>query len=62
MRQLTGKGTPRGWQGYSADAVLALLRFATAILAQIGARVAGQSLETPARPTLVRIFILLSAD
>ena len=62
MRQLTGKGTPRGWQGYSADAVLALLRFATAILAQIGARVAGQSLETPARPTLVRIFILLSAE
>jgi hypothetical protein len=31
-------------------------------LAQIGARVAGQSLETPARPTLVRIFILLSAE
>jgi transposase len=62
MRQLTGKGTPRGWQGYSADAVRALLRFATAILAQIGARVAGQSLETPARPTLVRIFILLSAE
>jgi transposase len=62
MRQLTGKGTPRGWQGYSADAVRALLRFATAILAQIGDRVAGQSLETPARPTLVRIFILLSAE
>ena len=62
MRQHTGKGTPRGWQGYSANAVLALLRFAMAILAQIGARVAGQSLETPARPTLVRIFILLSAE
>lgn len=62
MRQHTGKGTPRGWQGYSADGVLALLRFAMAILAQIGARVARQSLETPARPTLVRIFILLSAE
>jgi transposase len=62
MRQHTGKGTPRGWQGYSANAVLALLRFAMAILDQIGARVAGQSLETPARPTLVRIFILLSAE
>ena len=62
MRQHTGKGTPRGWQSYSADAVLALLRFAMAILAQIGARVAGQSLETPARPTLVRILILLSAE
>ncbi len=40
MRKLWGKGTPRGWQGYSADAVLALLRLWAAILAQIGARVA----------------------
>ena len=34
MRKLWGKGTPRGWQGYSADAVLTFLRFWMAILAQ----------------------------
>ena len=34
LRKLLGKGTPRGWQGYSADAVLALLRLAMALLAQ----------------------------
>jgi transposase len=26
MRKLLGKGTPRGWQGFSADAMLTLLR------------------------------------
>jgi transposase len=34
MRQRTGKGTPRGWQGYSADACLLFLRLWTALLAQ----------------------------
>jgi len=32
MRQLLGKGTPRGLQGLSADALLALLRLWIAIL------------------------------
>src|SRR5260370_25174454 len=32
MRQLLGKGTPRGLHGLSADAVLALLRLCIAIL------------------------------
>jgi len=32
MRQLLGKGTPRGLQGFSADALLALLRFWIAVL------------------------------
>ncbi len=32
MRQLLGKGTPRGLQGLSADALLILLRFWMAIL------------------------------
>src|SRR6266571_3935757 len=31
MRQRFGKGTPRGWQGLSADAVLALLRLWMAV-------------------------------
>ena len=43
MRQRTGKGTPRGWQGYSADACLLLLRLWTAVLAQM-------MLERPASP------------
>jgi hypothetical protein len=34
MRQLLGKGTPRGWQGFSADAWLAFLRLWTAVLAR----------------------------
>jgi hypothetical protein len=30
--RLWGKGTPRGWQGYSADTVLALLRLCMLVL------------------------------
>ena len=36
MRQLLGKGTPRGLQGASADALLAFLRFWIAVLARTG--------------------------
>lgn len=36
MRKLWGKGTPRGWQGYSAEAVLAFLRCWMAFLAHLG--------------------------
>src|ERR1700736_1616836 len=36
MRQLLGKGTPRGCQGFSADAVLMLLRFWIALLVHHG--------------------------
>jgi len=32
MRQWSGKGTPRGWQGFSADALLLGLQFWIAIL------------------------------
>jgi hypothetical protein len=35
MRQLLGKGTPRGCQGYSADALLLVQRFWIAILERI---------------------------
>ena len=34
MRKLMGRGTPRGWQGHSAEAVLALLRLWMALLVQ----------------------------
>jgi transposase len=36
MRKLLGKGTPRGFQGYSTDVILALLRFWIAVLECIG--------------------------
>ncbi len=35
MRQRTGKGTPRGWQGCSAETFLALLRLGMAIMAMV---------------------------
>ena len=35
MRQWLGKGTPRGWQGFSADALLPGLQFWIAILGAI---------------------------
>jgi transposase len=47
MRKLWGKGTPRGWQGYSADAVLTFLRFWMAILAQAEEPVTFPSPEIP---------------
>jgi hypothetical protein len=33
MRQRQGKGTPRGWQGFSADALLTLLHLWMVVLA-----------------------------
>jgi len=42
MRQWLGKGTPRGWQGYSADALLMELQFWIAIL--------GAAQQSPSSP------------
>jgi hypothetical protein len=47
MRKLWGKGTPRGFQGYWADAVLALLRLWMALLAQAEETFALPSGKTP---------------
>ena len=44
MRQLLGKGTPRGCQGFSADAVLMLLRFWIALLVHHGKENASREL------------------
>lgn len=49
MRKLWGKGTPRGWQGYLADAVLAFLRFWMTILAQAEERIASPARRYPSR-------------
>ena len=54
MRQLLGKGTPRGWQGFSADQLLAFLRLWVALLARY-------SLENASR-TLPISSLALRAD
>jgi hypothetical protein len=53
MRKLVGKGTPRGWQGYSADAVLAFLRLWMAVLAYASDTVVAQA---QTRSSTVRKF------
>ncbi len=58
MRQLLGKGTPRGWQGYSAEAMLASLRLWMALLAQAEERIALPNLRTPEYPVQVTILLL----
>lgn len=58
MRQWLGKGTPRGWQGYSAEAVLAGLRLWMAVLAQTEESVALPTLQTPEYPVPVTILLL----
>jgi transposase len=44
MRKLLGKGTPRGWQGLSADAVLMFLRLWIALLVDDGLENASRTL------------------
>jgi transposase len=62
MRTLWGKGTPRGWQGYSADAALALLRLWMAVLAQAEQTVALPSEDTPQFLAHVTILLLPAAE
>jgi transposase len=62
MRKLVGKGTPRGWQGYSADAVLAFLRLWMVVLAQTEESVALPTLQTPEYPVPVTILLLSVAE
>jgi hypothetical protein len=62
MRKLLGKGTPRGWQGYSAEAVLALLRLCMAALEQEGATVVLPGPETRKCRAHVTIFLLPTAE
>ncbi len=62
MRKLLGKGTPRSWQGFSADAVLALLRIWMAALAQAEQTVALPNEETLEFPAHVTILLLPAAE
>jgi hypothetical protein len=52
---VAGKGTPRGWQGFSADAVLAGLQFWIAILGAMQESTAPPS--TPSEVVCVTIVI-----
>ena len=61
MRQGLGKGTPRGWQGYSADAMLVLLRCWIAVLGRAAQEIGSQTLSTSAYATRVEFFVLPAA-
>jgi hypothetical protein len=43
MRQGLGKGTPRGWQGFSTDALLTLLQLWMVVLADTTQESASQT-------------------
>lgn len=62
MRKLCGKGTPRGWQGFSAEAVLALLRLWMTVLEQEAATVVLPGLEMRQYRAQVTIFLMPALD
>jgi transposase len=62
MRQLLGKGTPRGLQGLSADALLILLRFWIALLVRTGHESASVPLPMPSHAVLIVILVPLAAE
>ena len=62
MRQLLGKGTPRGLQGLSADALLILLRFWIALLVRTEHESASVPLPMPSHAVLIVILIPLAAE
>jgi transposase len=62
MRRLVGKGTPRGFQDYSSEAVLALLRLWMALLPQAEETFPCRAGETPEFPADVTILLLPVAE
>jgi len=61
MRQLLGKGTPRGLQGLSADVLLILLRFWIATLVHTEQESASVPMPMPSHVLRIEISILLGA-
>src|SRR5712692_991326 len=61
MRQLLGKGTPRGLQGLSADVLLILLRFGIATLVHTEQESASVPMPMPSHVLRIEISILLGA-
>ena len=62
MRQLLGKGTPRGLQGLSADALAILLRFWIAILVRAEQECASVPIPVSSHAVRIIIFISLAAE
>jgi transposase len=62
MRQLLGKGTPRGLQGLSADALAILLRFWIAILVRAEQECASVAMPLSSRAVRIIIFISPAAE
>lgn len=61
MRELLGKGTPRSYQGFSADAVLMFLRLWIALLARHGQENVSQALPISSDAFRADIPMLLSS-
>ena len=57
MRKWLGKGTPRGWQGYSADVVLAFLRCWMASLAHSGPEMIDKTRYLSVGAVCLEIFV-----
>ena len=62
MRQWLGKGTPRGLQGLSADALLALLRFWIAVLVRTKQECASVPMPVSSHAVCMVILIPLAAE
>jgi len=62
MRQLLGKGTPRGLQGLSTDALLLLLRLWMATRLRAEQHSGSGPVSTPSPVVRIEICILLAAD
>lgn len=60
MRQMLGKGTPRGWQGFSADAVLMFLRLWIVLLAHYGEQNASRTTRLSGHALCAEISMPLS--
>jgi transposase len=57
MRQCTGKGTPRGWQGHSADTCLNFLRIWVVLLAQKMGKQQASPVKLPAESSFTRLVM-----
>ncbi len=62
MRNLLGKGTPRCWQGLSADLLLTFLRFWMAVLILTEQENSSLPIQMPPSAGHKDIFVLLAAE
>jgi hypothetical protein len=62
MRQLLGKGTPRGLQGLSAESLLMLLQLWIVVLVGTEQEGASGTMLMPLHAVCIDFFILLAAE